>query len=181
MVKFSSKNNRFASLHKWGQLLYYQKKITIGSIPLKTFSPLGEKIEFCFQYSFSQNTSIIWKCKLAWGRQWTSWTHCFVSLKFKREEIWKPQTQITSSEFTSDFHRFNRSAAPGLGWLRSQLHYSRMLFEKELLAVCGALNPELIKGNMQLGFKKAFSDCEGLQTLRAWILLFIPCVFSPPF
>lgn len=40
--------------------------------------------------------------------------------------------------------------------------------------MCGAVNPEIIKRNTQLGFQKAFGDCEGLKMLRGWILLLIP-------
>lgn len=40
--------------------------------------------------------------------------------------------------------------------------------------MCATVNPELIKRNMQLGFKKALSDCEVLKKLFGWILFLIP-------
>lgn len=113
MVNFNSKNNRFFFTSQMRSVIILSEENYYRLNTLKTFSPLGEKIEFCFQYSFSQNTSIIWKCKLAWDRQRTSWTQGFVSFKSEREEIWKAQNEITSSEFTFDFHRFNCSAASG--------------------------------------------------------------------
>lgn len=148
---------------------------------LKTFSPLGEKIEFCFQYSFSQNTSIIWKCKLVWDRQWTSWTQGFLfllNLKGKKSERLKMKLLHQNSHLISIVSAAQLHQAQPTRFPAALL---KDAIQEGVLAMCSAVNPGLIKRNMQLCVRKAFGDCEVLKKLFGWILFLIPWICSLPF
>lgn len=124
------------------------EQITKGSINLKKFSPLGEKIEFCVLYSF---TFIIWKCVLAWSRlnQLNLIIHFFLIYGGRNMKGSKWNYFIRIRIWFSSF-QLPRCIDAQLTMLPAALF--KDVIQEAILTICVLLSSKLITRNSQLDF-----------------------------